>query len=85
MLGSGNKMGKKINFALFGILLTLLFVPLPIPVENIEGAKNQDEFIYGGIYWTSIPEQISFGNYVPLSLLLIPFLGFVGNNYWRKK
>ena len=77
---SSNKMNKLINFSLLGIIIILLFVPLPVPVENMEGARDKDNFIYGGIYWTSIKEQISFGNYVPLSLLFIPCLGlFISN------
>ena len=74
-----------INLGLLGIILILFFVPLPVPVENREGIQNKDIFIYGGLYWTSIYEQVSFGNYIPLSLLFLPCLGFISNYYWGKR
>ena len=76
---------KIINLCLLGIILILLFVSLPVPVENMEGARDKDNYIHGGFYWTSISEQASYGNLIPLSLLLIPGLGLIGNNYRRKK
>ena len=71
---------KIINISLLGIILILFFVPLPVPVENMEGARDPDNYIHGGIYWTSISEQVSFNNYIPLSLLFLPCLCFFINN-----
>jgi hypothetical protein len=64
---------KNILFLLLAFLLvvTFFFKIIPIPLENMEGAKNADKFIYGGIYWTSMLEQLSLGNY----LALLPFIG----------
>ncbi len=64
----------KINLIFLGIILVLLFTPLPIPVENVEGAKDKDNYIHGGFYWTSIYEQVGFRNYIPLSIFLIPII-----------
>jgi len=54
---------------LFGIiaflfLTTFFFNTIAVPVENIEGVENPDEFIYGGIYWTSGLYQLNVGNYL---------------------
>lgn len=67
-------MNKLFVYSIIGIMLILLFVPLPVPVENIDGAKDKDNFIYGGLYWTSVYEQAQFENYIPLGLLLIPLI-----------
>ena len=76
---------KIINYSLIGIIIILFFAPLPVPVENQEGAKDKDNYIYGGIYWTSIFEQVSFNNYIPLGLLIIPFIFiFINNNKKRE-
>ena len=64
---------NKIYLILILLMIGLFFLPLPIPVEDREGAQDKDKFIYGGIYWTSIYEQVIFENYIPLSLFL-PFI-----------
>ena len=45
-------------------LTTFFFKVIPIPVENEEGGKNPDQYIYGGIYWTSGLYQLSVYNFV---------------------
>lgn len=67
-------MNKIFLYSMIGIVIILFFVPLPVPVENQDGARDKDNFIYGGLYWTSIFEQAQFENYIPLSILLIPLI-----------
>ena len=90
---------KTINYILLGLLMgTFFFNIIPIPTENQQGVcvqptdnYNPDAFcqpqkwIYGGIYFTSISEQMRFENYP----FLVPFLslfvlGFGTNKLWAK-
>ena len=74
---------KKVFF--FGIAILLVasffFRIIPIPVENIEGGLNTDQFIFGGFYWTSILHQLTLGNYLSSSLMVCLFgVFFIGGN-----
>ena len=60
------------------------FKIIPIPVENIEGDKNPDKFIFGGFYYTSVLYEIQVGNaFAPLGFSPLLFFVFV-NNYLLK-
>ncbi len=77
---------NKIYLILMLLMIGLFFMPLPIPVENIEGANNPNQYIHGGLYWTSISKQIQLQNYIPLSLFIpFIFIGAILNNSQRKK
>lgn len=68
----------------FLLFLTFFFDALPVPVEGLEGSKNTEEFIYGGIYWTSGLDQFKLGNYFGSLGLISIFLIFLGGIYLIK-
>lgn len=45
------------------ILVTTFFIKIiPVPVESPEGGLDKENFIYGGIYWTSGLYELSVGS-----------------------
>jgi len=86
-------MENKIKFKLIlNIIIISLFIIvfffkiIPIPVENAEGIKNTDKFIFGGFYYTSILYQIEVNNiFSVLCFTLIFSTLFITNNYLFKK
>ncbi len=68
-------------YLLVAVLFIMIFFfdVIAVPVENIQGAGNQNEFIYGGIYWTSLSYELSVGDYLGAlgitSMFLIPIIG----------
>jgi hypothetical protein len=79
----------KTRYILFGavsliFLITFFFSTIPVPVENIEGIKNQEEFIYGGIYWTSGLYQLTVGNYLGFLAYFGIFIVLQGGIYLIK-
>lgn len=75
------------NLIIIGILLLTFFLKtIPVPVENIEGAKDPNNFVYGGIYWTSGLYQMSVGNLLGIVSFFVIFgASFFMNIYFNKK
>ena len=73
---------KSIIFIVIAFLLVLsfFFKIIPIPVENIEGSKNPDEFIFGGFYWTSILHQLTLGNFLGAGCMFLIFISLSAGN-----
>ena len=79
----------KFKYILFGCLALLLvttffFKIIPIPVENQDGAKNPDQYIYGGIYWTSGLYQLSVYNFVGTCAYCLFFVTLFGGVHLLK-
>jgi hypothetical protein len=53
------------------IVTTFFFKVIPVPLESIDGYTDKEHFIYGGMYYTSILNELSLGNNVSLILPLI--------------
>lgn len=78
---------KLINILLIILLVScFLFEIIPLPVQNVEGTKNIDEYIFGGFYWTSLSYELGVENYEGTSLFVFSFLPlFYLNNILRKE
>jgi hypothetical protein len=74
---------QNIFYLIIGLLLvaTFFFQIIPIPVENIEGLSS-DKFIYGGMYYTSILNELSVNNYLGSLSMLSIFAMFIFLNYY---
>ena len=71
-----------INIILLCLLITTFFFhTIAVPVENIEGAKDTEHFIFGGFYWTSVLYQLDVGNYFGSFLYGLIFLVLFSENY----
>jgi len=70
---------KTILFVTISVLLlaTFFFKVIPIPVNSIDGVE-QDRFIFGGFYWTSILYQLSVHSISALFLSLMFVTLFLG-------
>lgn len=68
---------KSIFLFVLGILFVSIFFfkIIPIPVHNLEGG-------FGGFIFTSILEQISLNNFIPLGTV-IPSFGLIFFGIWR--
>ena len=81
----------KTKNVLFGCLLllflaTFFFKVIPIPVESIEGGKDPNHFIYGGIYWTSILYELGVENYRgSVAYCFVFVILFTGNHFLFKR
>ena len=52
-------------------------------VETTEGAKDDEQFIYGGTYWTSALYQLTVGNYLAVLAYFTIFITLaVGVRLW---
>ncbi len=61
------------------LISTLFFFKIvPVPVENSLGINNKEDFVYGGIYWTSQLEQTLLGNYKSLELFSLMSISLIG-------
>ena len=84
---------KNLNFRLIiNIVIIVLFISIfffkiiPIPVENVEGDKNPDKFIFGGFYYTSVLYEIQVGNaFAPLGFNPLLFFAFINNYLFKNK
>ena len=77
---------KNILYLLVGILLlsVFFFKIIPIPLENIQGLENPDEFIYGGVYLTSGLYELGVQNYIGVFSLFTIFIVIAGGIYLIK-
>lgn len=78
-------MENKNKLIIYGLILlvfisSFLFKIIPIPVENMVGA-NSENFIYGGLYFTSGLENLELGNYTSFGLYLSMFIVMLGGVY----
>ena len=77
---------KKVLFILIGLLFlaTFFLKIIPIPVENIAGVEDPENFVFGGFYWTSgIYELVNYNYIGSLSYMFI-FLFLTGGVYLLK-
>lgn len=72
-------------FLIISLLVsTFFFSFIPSPVENIRGIENPNNYVYGGVYWTSGLYQLSVGNYLGVLAYLGIFITLSGGVYlWR--
>ena len=66
-------------------LMTFFFKTIPIPVENIEGIKDTDNFIFGGFYFTSLLYELNVGNYLSVYYLCFAFSVLTLGNYFYNR
>ena len=66
------------------LVLTFFFKIIPIPLENVQGLENPDEFIYGGTYWTSGLYELGVQNYIGVFSLFTIFIVIAGGIYLIK-
>ena len=71
---------KKILLIFLTLILvtTFFFKTIPIPVESIDGNINQEEFVYGGMYWTSGLYELGVKNYVGVVSYFLIFIIMAG-------
>jgi hypothetical protein len=69
---------KNILFISLGLLLvtTFFFKVIPIPLETIDGNLDTTHFEYGGMYYTSILNELNIHNYLG-SLSFLVLFGFM--------
>jgi hypothetical protein len=76
-------MNIKIKYVLYGIVTILLittffFKTIPVPVENMEGSIDKNNFIYGGLFWTSALYQLQVKEFEVIFAYSLLFLTLYG-------
>lgn len=77
---------KNILYLVIGLLLVgaFFFKIIPIPIESVDGYLDKEHFIYGGMYYTSILNELNVGNYAgSLSFLSLFGVLIFTNNYYN--
>ena len=77
---------QTIFLIMVGILFitTFFFNTIPIPVSKM-GTQHLDNFVYGGMYWTSGLYELGVKNYVSILSYLSIFLISIGGGYLINK